>query len=236
MRLDKYLCDMNIGSRSQVKQYFRKGCVDVNGDIIKKPELHIDETKDIISVNGKTIAYKKNIYYMLNKPAGVVTAVKDSRDRTVMDLFDASISKGLFPVGRLDKDTEGLLLVMNDGELAHILTSPTKHIDKTYYAKINGRVKNEHIELFEEGLDIGEKKLTKPAVLNILKSDDISEIELTITEGKFHQVKRMFKAIGMEVIYLKRISMGKLKLDDTLMLGDYRELTAQEIAQIGGNV
>ena len=173
---------------------------------------------------------------MLNKPAGVVTAVKDSRDRTVMDLFDASISKGLFPVGRLDKDTEGLLLVMNDGELAHILTSPTKHIDKTYYAKINGRVKNEHIELFEEGLDIGEKKLTKPAVLNILKSDDISEIELTITEGKFHQVKRMFKAIGMEVIYLKRISMGKLKLDDTLMLGDYRELTAQEIAQIGGNV
>ena len=152
MRLDKYLCDMNIGSRSQVKQYIRKGCVDVNGDIIKKPELHIDETKDIISVNGKTIAYKKNIYYMLNKPAGVVTAVKDSRDRTVMDLFDASISKGLFPVGRLDKDTEGLLLVMNDGELAHILTSPTKHIDKTYYAKINGRVKNEHIELFKEGL------------------------------------------------------------------------------------
>ena len=217
MRLDKYLCDMNIGSRSQVKQYIRKGCVDVNGDIIKKPELHIDETKDIISVNGKTIAYKKNIYYMLNKPAGVVTAVKDSRDRTVMDLFDASISKGLFPVGRLDKDTEGLLLIMNDGE-------------------INGRVKNEHIELFKEGLDIGEKKLTKPAVLSILKSDDISEIELTITEGKFHQVKRMFKAIGMEVIYLKRISMGKLKLDDTLMLGGYRELTAQEIAQIGGNV
>ena len=146
----------------------------------------------------------------------------------------------MFPVGRLDKDTEGLLLIMNDGELAHILTSPTKHIDKTYYAKINGRVKNEHIELFKEGLDIGEKKLTKPAVLSILKSDDISEnpneVYIEIAEGKFHQVKRMFKAIGMEVIYLKRISMGKLKLDDTLMLGDYRELTAQEIAQIGGNV
>ena len=236
MRLDKYLCDMNIGSRSQVKQYIRKGCVSVNENIVKKPEMHIDEIKDTIYVNGKIIAYKKNVYYMLNKPAGVVTAVKDSRDRTVMDLFDASISKGLFPVGRLDKDTEGLLLVMNDGELAHILTSPTKHINKTYYAKVNGIVEKRHIDIFKAGIDIGEKKLTKPATLNILKSDTISEIELTITEGKFHQVKRMFKAVGMEVIYLKRISMGNLKLDNTLKLGEYRELTAHEIVQIGGNV
>lgn len=236
MRLDKYLCDMNIGSRSQVKQYIKKGCVSVNEDIVKKPEMHIDEINDAICVNGKKIEYKKNVYYMLNKPAGVVTAVKDSRDRTVMDLFDASISKGLFPVGRLDKDTEGLLLVMNDGELAHVLTSPTKHIKKTYYAKIKGTVENVHIDIFKNGIDIGEKKITKPATLKILKSDDISEIELTITEGKFHQVKRMFKAIGMEVIYLKRISMGNLKLDNTLELGEYRELTAHEVVQIGGNV
>lgn len=236
MRLDKYLCEMNIGSRSQVKQFIRKGCVTVNDQIVKKPEVHIDENNDNVTVNGKTISYKKYQYYMLNKPAGVVTAVRDTKDKTVMDLFDKSISKGLFPVGRLDKDTEGLLIITNDGELSHRLTSPSKHVEKTYFVRVDGTVKNEHITLFEKGLNIGEKHMTKPAVLEILNSDNISEVFLTITEGRFHQVKRMFHAVGMNVIYLKRISMGEIELDSNLKLGYYRELTKSEITKIGGSL
>lgn len=236
MRLDKYLCEMNIGSRSQVKQFIRKGCVTVNDQIVKKPEVHIDENNDNVTVNGKAISYKKYQYYMLNKPAGVVTAVRDTKDKTVMDLFDKSISKGLFPVGRLDKDTEGLLIITNDGELSHRLTSPSKHVEKTYFVRVDGTVTNEHITLFEKGVNIGGKHMTKPAVLEILNSDNISEVLLTITEGRFHQVKRMFHAVGMNVIYLKRISMGEIELDSNLKLGDYRELTKSEVTKIGGSL
>ena len=178
---------------------------------------------------GQMVAYAEYEYYMLNKPAGVVSATEDKKDSTVLDLIDEKQRKDLFPVGRLDKDTEGLLLITNDGELAHQLLSPKKHVDKVYFARIDGKVTEEDRRRFAEGLEIGEEKLTLPAYLEILKSEEISEIRLTIREGKFHQVKRMFHAVGKEVIYLKRLQMGSLVLDPRLALGEYRELTGQEL-------
>ena len=166
---------------------------------------------------------------MLHKPAGVVSAVTDDRDRTVIDLIDARKRKDLFPVGRLDKDTEGLLLITNDGKLANQLLNPRKHVDKTYYARVRGAVTAAEQECFREGLDIGDDTLTKPAELEILSSGPESEILLTITEGRFHQVKRMFQAVGMEVLYLKRLSMGPLRLDESLPAGAWRPLTVEEI-------
>lgn len=165
---------------------------------------------------------------MLHKPAGVISATEDSKEKTVLDLIETKKRKDLFPVGRLDKDTEGLLLITNDGELAHRLLSPKKHVEKVYYAKIQGIVTEEDILAFAEGVDIQEAQLTRPALLKILKAGDISEILLTICEGKFHQVKRMFEAVGKQVLYLKRLEMGPLKLDDTLKPGEYRELTEKE--------
>lgn len=167
-------------------------------------------------------------YYMLNKPAGVISASEDRRERTVVDLITTKKRNDLFPVGRLDRDTEGLLLITNDGDLAHRLLSPKKHVDKVYYARIDGKVTEEDQKVFAEGLDIGEEKKTLPAQLHILKSGEESEITLTIREGKFHQVKRMFHAVGKEVVYLKRLQMGSLKLDETLRPGEYRKLTEQE--------
>ena len=169
---------------------------------------------------------------MLNKPAGVVSATEDPRDKTVIDLIEDRRRKDLFPAGRLDKDTEGLLLITNDGALAHDLLSPKKHVDKKYYAKIEGTVTEEDVELFEKGVDIGEKRATLPAVLTILSSGEESEITLTIREGKFHQVKRMFEAVGKKVTYLKRLSMGSLVLDEKLLPGEYRKLTEQELTQL----
>ena len=158
MRLDKYLCETGFGTRSQVKDLLKKGQVMVNGEVVKKPELKINETTDQILCQGKKASYQKNIYLMLHKPAGVVSATEDNREKTVLDLVRPEDRKnGLFPVGRLDKDTEGLLLLTDDGELAHRLLSPKKHVDKTYYAKIDGQVTKEHIEQFREGLDIGEE-------------------------------------------------------------------------------
>lgn len=227
MRLDKYLTKLELGSRSQVKELIKKGNIKVNNEIIKKPEFHIDEYNDKISVSDKTLNYSQFYYYMLNKPAGVLSAVTDKSEKTVMDLIDVTPKKGLFPVGRLDKDTEGLLLITNDGELAHNLLSPGKHIDKKYYVELNGELIESDIELFQKGLDIGEKKLTKPAKLEILENRRAAYI--TITEGKYHQVKRMFGAINLKVTYLKRISMGELVLDKNLELGQYRPLNSQEI-------
>ena len=178
---------------------------------------------------GQMVAYAEYEYYMLNKPAGVVSATEDKNDSTVLDLIDEKQRKDLFPVGRLDKDTEGLLLITNDGELAHQLLSPKKHVDKVYFARIDGKVTEEDVRRFAEGLEIGEEKPTLPAHLEILKREEISEIRLTIREGKFHQVKRMFHAVGKEVIYLKRLQMGSLVLDPRLALGEYRELTGQEL-------
>ena len=230
MRLDKYLCETGFGTRSQVKDLLKKGQVMVNGEVVKKPELKINETTDQILCQGKKASYQKNIYLMLHKPAGVVSATEDNREKTVLDLVRPGDRKnGLFPVGRLDKDTEGLLLLTDDGELAHRLLSPKKHVDKTYYAKIDGQVTEEHVKQFREGLDIGDEKKTLPAVLTILLSGPVSEIEVTIHEGRFHQIKRMFEAVGCKVTYLKRLSMGSLVLDETLPPEEYRPLTEAEL-------
>lgn len=230
MRLDKYLCETGFGTRSQVKDLLKKGQVMVNGEVVKKPELKINEATDQILCQGKKASYQKNIYLMLHKPAGVVSATEDNREKTVLDLVRPEDRKnGLFPVGRLDKDTEGLLLLTDDGELAHRLLSPKKHVDKTYYAKIDGQVTEEHVKQFREGLDIGDEKKTLPAVLTILLSGPVSEIEVTIHEGRFHQIKRMFEAVGCKVTYLKRLSMGSLVLDETLPPEEYRPLTEAEL-------
>lgn len=230
MRLDKYLCETGFGTRSQVKDLLKKGQVMVNDEVVKKPELKINETTDQILCQGKKASYQKNIYLMLHKPAGVVSATEDNREKTVLDLVRPEDRKnGLFPVGRLDKDTEGLLLLTDDGELAHRLLSPKKHVDKTYYAKIDGQVTEEHVKQFREGLDIGDEKKTLPAVLTILLSGPVSEIEVTIHEGRFHQIKRMFEAVGCKVTYLKRLSMGSLVLDETLPPEEYRPLTEAEL-------
>ena len=230
MRLDKYLCETGFGTRSQVKDLLKKGQVMVNGEVVKKPELKINETTDQILCQGKKVSYQKNIYLMLHKPAGVVSATEDNREKTVLDLVRPEDRKnGLFPVGRLDKDTEGLLLLTDDGELAHRLLSPKKHVDKTYYAKIDGQVTEEHVKQFREGLDIGDEKKTLPAVLTILLSGPVSEIEVTIHEGRFHQIKRMFEAVGCKVTYLKRLSMGSLVLDEKLPPEEYRPLTESEL-------
>lgn len=246
MRLDKYLAEMGEGTRQEVKAFIRKGRVMVGGVPVKKPEAKVEEGKDQVTLDGREIPYQKYLYYMLNKPAGVITATTDSRDRTVLDLLGEDRRKDLFPVGRLDKDTEGLLLITNDGPLAHRLLSPKKHVDKCYYAKVRGKVTGEDVEQFAQGLflaGLGEEKeeKTMPARLEILKTvstggeEDpgfVSEILLTIQEGKFHQVKRMFQAVGKEVLYLKRLSMGSLKLDPELAPGQYRELTKEEMERL----
>nr|WP_305135374.1 pseudouridine synthase [uncultured Schaedlerella sp.] len=229
LRLDKYLADMGLGTRSEVKQAVRKGRVQVNGQTVREPEYKTDTETDQVWFNGQPAAYREYEYYMLNKPAGVISASEDPRERCVVDLIESRKRKDLFPVGRLDKDTEGLLLITNDGGLAHRLLSPKKHVDKVYYARVQGRVTQEDAELFRRGVDIGEKRQTLPAELRILNAGEISEIELTIREGKFHQVKRMFHAAGKEVLYLKRLQMGPLRLDESLKPGEYRTLNTQEL-------
>ncbi len=229
MRLDKFLCETGFGTRSEVKNLLKKGLVTVNGEVVKKPEQKIDEHTDKVICNGVPASYTEYVYLMLHKPAGVVSATEDRRERTVLDLLDGEQIRDLFPVGRLDKDTEGLLLLTNDGELSHRLLSPKKHVDKTYYAEIEGTVTEEHVAQFLKGLDIGEKKLTLPAKLEILAGGPQSKIRVTIHEGKFHQIKRMFRAVGCEVTYLKRLSMGSLVLDESLLKGEYRHLTDEEV-------
>ena len=231
LRLDKYLADMSIGTRTEVKKLISKGLVTVNGSTVKKPETKIDTDKDEVTCNGADVTYAEYEYYMLNKPQGVISATEDPNQETVLDLI-SSKRKDLFPVGRLDKDTEGLLLITNDGQLAHRLLAPGKHVDKVYYAKIDGRVTDEDVEAFKEGLDIGDDKKTLPGFLKILSSGEMSEIELTIHEGRFHQVKRMFQAVGKEVVFLKRLSMGNLSLDPALKPGEYKELKKDEIDRL----
>ncbi len=229
MRLDKFLCEMNIGSRSQIKTYIRQKLVTVNGVLAGKPEQKIDEISDIITFCGETLQYQKYVYYMLNKPQGVVSATQDNTAQTVVDLIDSPKKTELFPVGRLDKDTEGLLLLTNDGELAHNMLSPKKHVDKTYFVTIEKPLASTDIARLEEGVDIGDDKPTAPAKVQV--HDDV-HILLTIHEGRFHQVKRMLKAVNNEVLALKRIRFGALILDDNLSPGESRELTAQELQSI----
>ena len=228
IRLDKFLADMGYGTRSEVKKEITKGNVKINGLPVRKPETKIDTEKDEVMYREQPAAYEKYEYYMLNKPAGVISATTDKKEKTVLDLIGEKQRKDLFPVGRLDKDTEGLLLITNDGELAHRLLSPKKHVDKVYYVRVQGELAEEDIRRLAEGIDIGEEKLTLPARLVIRKSGQFSEAEITIQEGKFHQVKRMFHALGKEVVYLKRLSMGTLVLDGNLKPGEYRKLTKEE--------
>ena len=232
VRLDKYLADMSVGTRSEVKNLIKKGLVTVNGEVIKKPEYKVDTEADQLTCNGVSVNYQSLVYYMLNKPAGVISATNDKRQQTVLDLITDKSRKDLFPVGRLDKDTEGLLLITNDGDLAHQLLSPKKHVDKVYRAIIDGVVTEEDVHLFANGLEIDDEEgawKAMPAKLVILSSGEQSEVEITIREGKFHQIKRMFEAVDKKVMYLKRLAMGSLKLDEALPLGDYRELTEDEV-------
>lgn len=229
IRLDKYLADMGMGTRSELKKAIRGGRVSIDGVLAKKPEEKVDPDKQVVCFDGKEIQYQVMEYYMLHKPAGVVSATKDVKEKTVIDLIQGTKRKDLFPVGRLDKDTEGLLLITNDGDLAHRLLAPGKHVDKTYYARIEGRVTTEDVEAFERGLNIGDDDLTMPAKLEIVSTGEESEIKVTIQEGRYHQIKRMFEAVGKKVVYLKRLSMGSLKLDETLEKGAYRLLTDEEL-------
>ena len=225
-RLDKFLADMNIGTRSQVKSEIRKGIVTVNNMPVTQPDYKISE-EDVIAYKGNILQNQTYFYYMLNKPAGVITATRDQNEKTVLSLFQNTATKNLFPVGRLDKDTEGLLIITNDGPLGHKLLSPKYHIAKTYYVKIRDRLSDEDCNRLENGIDIGEKNLTRPAKI---KRIDEFTLYMTITEGKYHQIKRMFEKVSNQVVYLKRVSMGNLSLDESLKPGEYRPLTAQEIS------
>ena len=243
IRLDKYLCEMQAGTRSEVKNLIRKGNVTVNGRTEKSPDTKIDENNDQVCLNGKKLNYQKYLYLILNKPEGLISATRDNREKTVLDWIreqdpdNPLLKRELAPAGRLDKDTEGLLLLTDDGALSHRLLSPAKHVEKTYYVEINGHLDELQCGMLKSGVDIGEDSLTKPAELTQATNDSdgfhsekaISAWYLTITEGKFHQVKRMMQAVGHEVVYLKRIRMGGLWLDSALKIGDFRELTPSEV-------
>ncbi len=228
MRLDKYLSFLGKGSRKEVKEFIKKGLVSVNGITIKKDDFKINEENDIVIFNNEKLEYEEFAYLMLNKPSGVVSATYDNKDKTVIDLIKEYKHLDLFPFGRLDKDSEGLLVISNDGKLAHELLSPKKHVNKKYYVEVLGKVTNEDVLAFKEGITL-DNELCKSATLEIIKSDDISYCYVTISEGKYHQVKRMFESVNKKVTYLKRVTFGNLKLDENLKLGEYRKLTEQEI-------
>lgn len=235
MRIDKLLANLGYGSRKDVKKLLKDGAVKVNDVVVKDAKQHIDPVNETVTLNGETIEYKEFIYLMMNKPPGVLSATEDHAGETVIDLLEIEDQVyEPFPVGRLDKDTVGLLLITNDGQLAHRLLSPKKHVPKTYFAVIDGEVTAEDAAAFQNGVILDDGYKTKPGELNILKAGIRSDIELTITEGKFHQVKRMFEAVGKRVVYLKRISMGPLELDETLESGEYRELTDDELEMLKG--
>jgi 16S rRNA pseudouridine516 synthase len=230
MRIDKMLANLGYGSRKEVKKLLKDGAITVNEKVVKDAKEQVNPNSDTVTLYGEVIEYKEFIYLMMNKPPDVISATEDSYEKTVIDLLqleDAIFAP--FPVGRLDKDTEGLLLLTNDGQLAHRLLSPKKHVPKTYFAVIDQEVTEDDVTTFSRGVTLDDGYVTKPGELKILKSGIHSDIELTITEGKFHQVKRMFEAVGKRVIYLQRILMGPLPLDEDLELGEYRELTEEEV-------
>ena len=238
IRLDKFLTEMKKGSRSQVKELIRKGRVTVDGAACRESDCKVDPEQMEICLDGEPVAYARVEYFMMNKPQGVISATEDPKHRTVLDLLDGiSKRKDLFPGGRLDIDTEGLLLLTNDGELAHELLSPKKHVDKVYFARVRGRLMEDIKEQFREGMTLADGTKVRPAELSLERSweengEPFSEARLTIREGKFHQVKRMFEAAGGEVVYLKRLSMGPLRLDESLEPGDCRPLTDGEIEEL----
>ncbi|MFC0562034.1 pseudouridine synthase [Halalkalibacter alkalisediminis] len=230
MRMDKLLANMGFGTRKDVKKLMKSGSVHVNGEIVKEGKVHVDPEKDLITVFGEKVEYKSHVYLMMNKPQGVISATEDTEHETVIDLllYEHAIYEP-FPVGRLDKDTEGFLLITNDGQFSHSLMSPKKHVPKTYVATVRGIVTEEDVEQFKQGVTLDDGYKTKPGELVILQQGSISEIELTITEGKYHQVKRMFEAVDKKVLTLKRTKIGDLTLDPELELGTYRELSEDEI-------
>ncbi|MBM6616382.1 pseudouridine synthase [Bacillus suaedaesalsae] len=230
MRIDKLLANMGHGTRKEVKQLLKTGNVRIEDTVVKDPKTQVNPDTQVVTVHGEVVEYREFIYLMMNKPQGVISATEDHQDETVIDLLEQEDQLfEPFPVGRLDKDTEGLLLITNDGQLSHQLLSPKKHVPKTYFAHIRGEVTDEDVKAFAQGVELDDGYMTKPGKLTIIKAGETSQIELIITEGKFHQVKRMFEAVGKKVTYLKRIKMGPLPLDETLELGEYRELTEEEV-------
>lgn len=234
MRLDRFLTEAGAGTRSEVKKYIRAGRVTVAGERAARPEIKLDPDTCQVLLDGAPVSLNRDIYLMLHKPAGVISATEDPREKTVLDLIDLPGKERLFPVGRLDKDTTGLLLLTDDGQLGHFLTSPKKHVKKRYLAQVRGRVSEEDVRLFKEGLQIDPDWKARPADLYILKEDEISLVEVVLTEGRFHQVKRMFEAVDKKVISLKRLSMGPLILDEKLAPGQWRHLTEEEIKALEG--
>lgn len=232
MRLDKFLCDTAGLTRTEAKNAVKKGQIAVNGQVQKAADFKVKENTDTVTFQGKPLSYAAFHYYMLHKPAGVITATEDKKESTVMDILREEKVKNLFPVGRLDKDTEGLLLITDDGELAHNLLSPKKHVDKEYLVKVRDSISEEDCRKLSEGVDIGDEKPTAPAKVERMAE---KEILLTIREGRFHQVKRMLQAVGNEVLYLKRLSMGSLRLPEDLEKGAYRPLSEEEIYKIKGD-
>ncbi|MEK4758221.1 pseudouridine synthase [Macrococcoides caseolyticum] len=229
MRLDKFLGNHGFGTRKEVKLLVKRGAVKVNDVVVKKSDIKIVPENDTVTVYDEVVMYEPFVYIMLNKPAGYISSTKDYKDETVLELIEGFEHYELHPVGRLDKDTEGLLILTNDGQFSHDVLSPRKHVNKTYFARVDGYVTDDTVELFKAGITLDDGYKAMPAELQIISAGEISEIELVIQEGKFHQVKRMFKAVDMTVIYLKRIKMGGLALDESLTPGAYRKLTLEEI-------
>ncbi len=228
MRIDKFLADNSIGTRKEIKALIKAGRVQVNGINPSDPGMHIDPEKDEVRYDGNVIFYERYHYYMLNKPAGVVSSTREGASSTVIDLLSAEGVKNLSPVGRLDKDTEGLLLITDDGALLHDLISPSKHVEKEYLVITEKPVSDDDIKRLEEGLDIGDDKPTLPAKAYLAEDG----LHLIITEGRFHQVKRMLEAVDNSVTYLKRLRMGALTLDSKLQGGEYRKLTKEELCRL----
>lgn len=236
MRIDKLLAHSGLGTRKEVKKLLKTSIVEINGETVKDPKTQVNPDVDEVLIAGEPLDYQEYVYFMLNKPAGVISATEDDMHETVLDLLQPSdIVQEPHPVGRLDIDTEGLLLLTNDGALTHRLLSPKHHVDKKYFAEIKGIVTEKDITKFKEGVELDDEYLTMPAELTIIDIDteeEISKIEIVIQEGKFHQVKRMFHAVDKEVLYLKRLSMGSLSLDPLLELGAYRECTKEEVQRL----
>lgn len=231
MRLDKFLVEVGLGSRTQVKQLLKKKAVLVNGQPESSPKYQVTE-EDKVSYQGQELVYQRFVYYLLNKPKGVISATEDSRHRTVLDLLDDTARhKEVFPVGRLDKDTHGLLLLTNNGQLAHALLSPKRHVDKVYLAQVDGVMTQEDVAHFAAGISLSDHDC-QPALLEIIETTErTSRVRITLREGKFHQVKRMVAACGKEVTDLKRLSMGPLTLPVDLEVGSYRQLTEEELGR-----
>ena len=233
MRLDKFISTTTILSRAEAKKRIKKGIL-INNVLVKSPDYKVDEFNDQVIIDGVRLVYQKFIYIMMNKPKDTVSATEDAIEKTVVDILNEEdrIQK-VFPVGRLDKDTEGLMLLTNDGDLAHRLISPKKNVEKKYYVEVNGELKNEHLEVVKKGVILEDGYRCKPARLEILdSSESSSKANIYITEGKFHQVKRMMKSLGVTVAYLKRLSIGNLSLDKNLKLGEYRYLTDEELNKL----